>query len=153
ITLVAYVHRVDGVEPGAYAWRPDSGEIVRVKDGDQRAWAASLSLGQEIASHGVAAFSLIADLERAFARFGARGYRAAHVEAGCVGQALYLGAEALGLQATGIGAFYDDDVHQHLGLTPQRGQVVYHFTVGRAVFDDRVVASTDPFRDPFRGAP
>lgn len=153
ITLVAYVHRVDGLEPGAYAWRPESGELVRVKAGDQRAWAASLSLGQEIASHGVVAFSLFADLERAFASFGARGYRAAHVEAGCVGHALYLGAEALGLQATGIGAFYDDDVHQHLGLTPQRGQVVYHFTVGRAVFDDRVVASTDPFRDPFRGTP
>ncbi|MBL8767893.1 MAG: SagB/ThcOx family dehydrogenase [Planctomycetes bacterium] len=153
ITLVAYVHRVDGVEPGAYAWRPESGELVLARAGDQRAWAAGLSLGQEIASHGVVAFSMIADLERAFAAFGPRGYRAAHVEAGCIGQALYLGAEALGIHATGIGAFYDDDVHGHLGLTRERGQVVYHFTVGRSVFDERIVESSDPFRDPYRGAP
>lgn len=153
VTLVTYVHRVDGLEPGAYAWRPEAGALVRIKSGDQRAWAASLSLGQEIASHGVAAFSMLADLERAYARFGARGYRAAHIEAGCIGQALYLAAEALGIQATGIGAFYDDDVHQHLELSRERGQVVYHFTVGRAVFDERIVASQDPFQDPYRGKP
>jgi len=34
-----------------------------------------------------------------------------YFEAGAIGQRLYLGAEALHWNATGIGAFYDDDVH------------------------------------------
>ena len=49
-----------------------------------------------------------------------------------------LGAEALGLGATGIGAFFDDDVHRYLELTS--GQVVYHFAIGYPVFDPRVEA-------------
>jgi hypothetical protein len=39
-----------------------------------------------------------------------------HFEAGAIGQRLYVGAEALGWNATGIGAFYDDDVHRYLGF-------------------------------------
>jgi len=39
-----------------------------------------------------------------------------HFEAGAIGQRLYVGAEALGWNATGVGAFYDDDVHRYLGF-------------------------------------
>jgi hypothetical protein len=39
-------------------------------------------------------------------------------------------AEALGLDATGIGALYDDEVHRRLKLVPNQGQVVYHFAIG-----------------------
>ena len=42
------------------------------------------------------------------------------------------------LRATGIGAFYDDDVHRYLGIPPERGQVVYHFAIGYQVSDPRV---------------
>ena len=45
---------------------------------------------------------------------GDRGYRYAHFEAGAIGHLLHLAAEALG--ATGIGSFYDDEVHRYLNL-------------------------------------
>jgi nitroreductase len=53
---------------------------------------------------------------------------------------MYLAAEALGLRATGIGAFFDDDVNRYLGLSPEQGQVVYHFAVGHPVRDPRLEA-------------
>jgi hypothetical protein len=59
---------------------------------------------------------MIADLAKAARVFGNRGYRYVHFEAGAIGQRLYVGAEALGWNATGIGAFYDDDVHRYLGF-------------------------------------
>ncbi len=59
---------------------------------------------------------MVADLAAAAKIFGNRGYRYVHFEAGAIGQRLYLGAEALGWNATGIGAFYDDDVHRYLGF-------------------------------------
>jgi len=61
-----------------------------------------------------------------------------HFEAGAIRHRLYLAAEALGLGATGIGAFYDDEVHNYLKLRPEDGQVVYHFAVGYPVLDSRL---------------
>ena len=87
---------------------------------------------------------MIGDLERAAGRYGDRGYRYVHFEAGAIGHRLYLAAEALGLGATGIGAFYDDEVHRHLNLTPEQGQVVYHFAIGYPIPDPRISASSDP---------
>jgi len=83
---------------------------------------------------------MIGDLVRATAIFGDRGYRYVHFEAGAIGHRLYIAAEALGLGATGIGAFYDDDVHRHINLTPNQGQVVYHFAIGYPVPDPRISA-------------
>jgi SagB-type dehydrogenase family enzyme len=115
-----------------------------VKSGDQRVAAAGLSLGQDLAGNACVTFSMIGDLYRAAGTYGDRGYRYVHFEAGAIGHRLYLAAEALGLGATGIGAFYDDEVHRHLNLVPNQGQVVYHFAIGYPVPDPRVAASNEP---------
>jgi SagB-type dehydrogenase family enzyme len=99
--------------------------------------AAELSLGQKLAGNACVAFSMVGDIERAVHAHGDRGYRYVHFEAGAIGHRLYLAAEALGLGATGIGAFYDEEVHRYLKLPPQQ-QVVYHFAVGYSVPDVRV---------------
>jgi nitroreductase len=83
---------------------------------------------------------MIGDLECAARLHGDRGYRYAHFEAGAIGHRLYLAAEALRLGATGIGAFYDDEVHRYLNLTSGSRQVVYHFAIGYPGPDPRVAA-------------
>lgn len=144
IQLYLYAHRVDGVPPGVYKFWPERAELEQVQSGDQRVAAAALSLGQKLAGNACLAFSMIGDLDRASATYGNRGYRYVHFESGAIGQRLYLAAEALGLGATGIGAFYDDEVHRHLNLTPKQGQVVYHFAIGYPVPDPRISPSNDP---------
>jgi nitroreductase len=67
---------------------------------------------------------MIADLAKASQIFGNRGYRYVHFEAGAIGQRLYVGAEALGWNATGIGAVYDDDVHRYLGFLEEADNTV-----------------------------
>ena len=71
---------------------------------------------------------------------GDRGYRYVHFEAGAMGHRLYLAAEVLGLGATGIGAFFDNEVHRYLGLVSGQEQVVYHFAIGYPVPDYRLSA-------------
>jgi hypothetical protein len=137
IDLYLYLHRVEGIEPGLYLYDRVHHALISQKIGDQRGHASTFSLDQAIAGDSAFAVSLIADLGRAFASFGERGYRAVHIEAGAIGQGLYLAAESLGLNSTGIGAFFDDEVNRHLAL-PESRQVVYHFTVGRALPDVRV---------------
>lgn len=138
IQLYLYAHRVDGLPPGVYRFWSEPAELERIKSGDQRVAAAGLSLGQELAGNACVAFSMIGDIERAGRAHGDRGYRYVHFEAGAIGHRLYLAAETLGLGATGIGAFYDEEVHRYLKLAPEQGQVVYHFAIGYPVPDPRL---------------
>jgi hypothetical protein len=55
-----------------------------------------------------------------------------------VGQVLYLEAEAAGMRSTGIGAYFDDLVHDVFGLRGAEFQSLYHFTVGGHVDDPRL---------------
>jgi len=144
IQLCLYAHRVDGLQPGIYRFLAERAELEQIKSGDQRVAAAGLSLGQDLAGNACVTFSMIGDLDRAARSYGDRGYRYVHFEAGAIGHRLYLAAEAVGLGATGIGAFYDDEVHRYLNLVPNQGQVVYHFAIGYPVPDPRVSASNEP---------
>jgi SagB-type dehydrogenase family enzyme len=132
VQLYLYVHRVAGLTPGVYRYWPEDSRLELMKAGDQRVMAAALSLSQDLAGNSCVTISMIGDL--------AQGYRPVHFEAGAIGQRLYIGAEALGFQSTGIGAFFDDAVHQYLEIAPASArQVVYHFACGYAVQDDRLV--------------
>ncbi len=138
VQLYLYAHRVDGLAPGVYRYWPLGATLELVREGDQKLMAAGLSLGQSLAGNACVAFSMIADIDRAVRSHGDRGYRYVHFEAGAIGHRLYVAAEALGLGATGIGAFFDDDVHRYLELSSDQGQVVYHFAIGHPVPDPRV---------------
>ena len=50
----------------------------------------------------------------------------------------HLHCEAAGWRGTGIGCFFDDAVHEVLGLTGTLYQVVYHFALGIPVDDARL---------------
>ena len=140
VQLYVYAHRVEGLDPGVYRYWPQGSSLELIRSGDQKVMAAGLSLGQSLAGNACVAFSMIADIERAVRAHGDRGYRYVHFEAGAIGHRLYIAAEALGLGATGIGAFLDDEVNRYLELSPEQGQVVYHFAVGHPVPDPRVGA-------------
>ena len=116
MTLYLYVHRVRDCEPGVYRWDISRHKLEQLHRGNVERVAAYLSLEQALAGNACFAVSMVADLAKAAQTFGNRGYRYVYFEAGAIGQRLYLGAEALGWNATGIGAFYDDDVHRYLGF-------------------------------------
>ena len=116
VTLYLYVHRVQDCESGVYRWDRRARKLEQLHRGNVERVAAYLSLEQALAGNACLAISMVADLAAAARAFGNRGYRYVHFEAGAIGQKLYLGAEALDWNATGIGAFYDDDVHRYLGF-------------------------------------
>ncbi|MBA3540828.1 MAG: SagB/ThcOx family dehydrogenase [Deltaproteobacteria bacterium] len=164
IHLALFVHRVTGLAPGLYAlvrdpeqleplrtamrcdflWQrppacPGGLQLYLLQEGDCRAMAASVSCGQDIAGDGAFSLGMIADYMGSLARHGAGFYRNLFWEAGLVGQALYLEAEAAGIRATGIGCYFDDQVHEVLGIDTRDWQSLYHFTVGGPVDDTRLM--------------
>jgi SagB-type dehydrogenase family enzyme len=124
VTLYLYIHRVRDCEPGVYRWDQANGKLEQLHLGNVQRVAAYLSLEQSLAGNSCFTISMIADLGEAARVFGNRGYRYAYFDAGAIGQRLYVGAEALGWNATGIGAFYDDDVHRYLGFLEERADSV-----------------------------
>lgn len=56
-----------------------------------------------------------------------------------IGQVLYLEAEAHGMRGTGMGCFFDDITHEILGLSDNTFQDLYHFSIGKAVEDKRLM--------------
>ena len=65
-------------------------------------------------------------------------YRRLFWECGLIGQTLYLEAEAAGIRGTGIGCYFDDSVHELLGIKDDKFQSLYHFTVGKPLEDKRL---------------
>ena len=104
---------------------------------DYRRFAAIVSCKQSIAADSVFAVSMLAEFNAALDR-GNWWYRYLHWEAGMLGHVLYLEAEAAGLRGTGIGCYFDDMMHELLGVTTSSLQVLYHFTVGGPMEDGRI---------------
>jgi len=164
IHLALLVHRVDGVEPGLYLlvrnepaidrlraacrrdflWTPARSDLplFLLARGDCRALARRISCDQDIAADGFFSLGMIADFDTSLDEFGASFYRHLFWESGVVGQVLYLEAESKSVRGTGIGCFYDDPVHDVLGLEGHAFQSLYHFTIGVAVEDTRL--TTEP---------
>ena len=97
-----------------------------------------LGCHQEIAGDSAFSLSMLAKFEPVLKQQPWR-YNELFWEAGMIGQALYLEAEAIGLRGTGIGCFFDDGVHEMLGIREKTLQAVYHFTVGVPLNDPRIV--------------
>ena len=106
-------------------------------EGDACGLAGFLSCGQDIARDGCVALAMLARFDAALAQ-GPWQYPRLFWECGQIGQLLYLEAEAAGLAGTGIGCYFDPQVHELLEMADSRWQSLYHFTIGRALVDERV---------------
>lgn len=137
VHLYIYAHRVEGLAPGLYYLDRESMTLSPVMVGDQREFARGASCFQDIAMDGAFALSMVADMGGGYELFSQRFYRLVHYEAGFIGQLLYLACRARGIDSTGIGCFIDGAINEYLCLRPGF-EVVYNFTVGRAVLDPRL---------------
>lgn len=162
VQLILFVHRVEGLPKGLYAYIRNENELDNLQQsmdqsfiweyysdglyalhyGDYRGAAQMISCNQEIAKEGAFSFGMLCNFSDSLERHGAIGYKNLYHQCGMIGQILYLEATSLGLSATGIGCFLDDEFHALLGLNTQRYQSLYHFTIGRAIVDTRIKTLT-----------
>lgn len=123
------VQSVSGITPGVYRYRPASHDLALVRAGDFAEETYRFCLQQQIGRHAAAFVVHTADLPTEVLRCGNRAYRTMHLDAGVIGERLNLAAMRLGLGASGVGGFYDDEVTTLLGL-PNEHAVVYLTVLG-----------------------
>ena len=134
--LYLIVNAVDGLPPGSYVYRRDTRALELLKEGDCRREAGYLGLGQAIPADCSVNVYFLADLHRAFDRFGDRGYRAAQLEASIMGGKLYLAAYAQRLGASGL-TFFDDDVTEFFSPHAAGKSVMFLIALGKSVRQKR----------------
>jgi SagB-type dehydrogenase family enzyme len=126
------VNRVEGLRPGLYRFMALGHSLVAANLSDdigERLTAACLRQG--MVANCAAAFFWTAELERMYFRYGERGYRYLHLDAGHACQNLCLAAEAVECGACEIGAFDDEKLDEALGLDGVKRFTVYAATVGK----------------------
>lgn len=164
IHLLLFVHRVEGLTPGLYVlardpdklpllqqsmnaeleWTPVPGTphdlpLYWLLQGNAQRLAAQVSCHQGIAGDSAFSLGMLAEFEGRLREGGPWWYPRLFWEAGLVGQVLYLEAEAAGVRGTGIGCFFDDPVHEIVGIKDLALQSLYHFTIGGPVDDGRLL--------------
>lgn len=127
--LVVGEEGVTGLAAGIYEYVPKTHSLVLVKKGDFRNRIATACLGQSFIEDAPINIVIAAEYERTTARYGERGIRYVHMEAGHVGENIYLQAGASGLGTVVVGAFLDVDLAQVLSL-PEEQVPLYVMPVG-----------------------
>jgi SagB-type dehydrogenase family enzyme len=122
---------VAGLDAGVYRYDPVRHVLQLERAGELANEARAAALGQDVVGDAAALFVLSLDRRQVLERDGARGYRHGLLEVGFVGERLALGAVARGLGACPVGAFYDDQAAELLGVDPEREWVLHFVTLGR----------------------
>jgi SagB-type dehydrogenase family enzyme len=163
VHLALFVHRITGLPRGLYWLSRDAGSTTRcrqafrseftwstpsqcppgldlfqLEEGDFGEVANVICCQQSIAEEGAFAVAMVAEFEPRLVAHGPWFYRRLFWETGLIGQLLYLEAEAAGVRGTGIGCYFDDALHQLLGIENHAFQSLYHFTIGGPVEDPRL---------------
>ena len=97
---------------------------------DHRSSLATAALGQDFVGQGAAVLVVTAVYARISAKYGGRGVRYAHMEAGHAAQNVLLMATSLNLGAVPVGAFDDARLARVLKLEEDE-QPLYLIPVGR----------------------
>ena len=120
---------VDGLDPGVYAYQPETHVLLATESGDLRIDLARASFSQSCVETCAALGVLTADFERTTAEYGKSGVKYVHFEIGHAAQNVLLQAVGLGLGAVVVGAFESYEVARCLAL-PESQTPLYMIAVG-----------------------
>jgi SagB-type dehydrogenase family enzyme len=125
------VNRVQGLAPGLYHYEVRNHRLAFLREDEFIGQSlARAALGQTICARAAVVFVWTAVLARSVRKYGERAHRYIYLDAGHVGQNLYLAATALGLGCCAVGAFFDDEVNTVLDIDGREETTVYMATIG-----------------------
>jgi SagB-type dehydrogenase family enzyme len=125
------VHDVEGIEAGVYHYDVEQHELERLRPGNFQAATAAAALDQRIAARANVVFVWTAIFERSKWKYEERAYRYIYLDAGHIAQNVALAAVALDLGSCQIGALYDGEANELVGVDGVEESTIYMTAVGR----------------------
>jgi SagB-type dehydrogenase family enzyme len=120
---------VKGLSGGVYHYISKDHRLELVKDGERNSDLAQAALGQMWMQQAPVIVVVAADYSRTTAKYGQRGIRYVHIDAGCASENMMLQAVALGLSTCPVGAFRDKDLAEVINL-PSSQKPLLTITIG-----------------------
>jgi SagB-type dehydrogenase family enzyme len=130
LEIYPIVFDVAGVAPGVYHYDPLRHRLNLVRGDDVRAAVFQGGLSQEMFRTAPLVLVVTGLFPRVQFKYVDRSYRYIMLEAGHLGQNIYLTATALGLAPCGVGAFFDDDFNRIVGVDGEEELTVYVMCIG-----------------------
>jgi SagB-type dehydrogenase family enzyme len=130
VELYPVVHNVSGLAAGIYHYAVREHALERLRQGDFRGRVTKAGLYQRFLGRANVCFVLSAIFQRTRWKYRERAYRYVLLEAGHIGQNLYMAATSMGLGACAVGAFLDGELNALLGLDGVEEAVLYVVSVG-----------------------
>jgi len=128
-TYVA-VHQVEGLESGIWHLEVPDFELALIREGDVRRSLMDAGLFQSFLGTAWVVFIWTGILDRARWKYRERAIRYLFLDAGHICQNLMLAATALGLGSCPVGAFFDGEVEELLGVDGVAEVALYLASVG-----------------------
>ncbi len=131
IEVYAVVHTVEGLSPGVYHYGVKDHTLAQLQVADLRQEVVRQGVMQEFLGQANLVLYFTVIFQRMRWKYHDRTYRYGLLEAGHLGQNVYLAATSMGLGACAIGAFADDQVNAMLGVDGNEEAAVYMLAVGK----------------------
>lgn len=127
LSLYIVINNVENLEKGIYRYEKEH-VLIKFSDKDVIEELAKASFHQLFIASASLVMVICASFEKTTSYYGRRGIRYVFIEAGHMGQNIYLAATNLGLGTVAIGAFDDESVKRILGI---KEDPLYLMPVGR----------------------
>ena len=131
VYVVVGQNRVPPIDAGVYRYEPGENQLSEVLKGDMRSSVARASLSQMWMADAPLTMVITAEYRRATVKYGKRGIQYALIEAGHIGQNIFLQAQSLGLEAGIVGAFNDAALIDAIGI-PSAHEPILLMPVGHS---------------------
>ncbi len=125
-----FANRVADCDQGIWHYDVRGHRLAQLAQGDFATPLAQACLGQSACAEAPVVLAFGAVVDRCAWKYGDRAYRYIYMDAGHMGGQVQLAAVALGLASVNIGAFFDDEVNNLLGLDGQQEIAVYLTAIG-----------------------
>ena len=124
------VNNVKNLEKALYHYDIQAHALEELKVGCFSERLARAALGQEMCVDASVVLIWTGVFARSKWKYGQRAYRYVYLDAGHIAQNLALSAVSIGLGSCQIGAFFDDEINQVIGLDGVEESVLYLSVVG-----------------------
>lgn len=130
LELYVAAGQVESLPADVFRYQPSRHKLERVGSGDRRRSLSRAALSQTWIGDSAAIIAVAAIPRRTTSKYGDRGIRYVYMEAGHAAQNICLQAASLGLAATPVGAFRDDEIRDVLQMRPEM-EPLYLLPIGR----------------------
>lgn len=126
------VSNVENVDAGVYLYNAYHNELISIKNNFKMNEFENITSATHLMENSYFTVYIVANLTYSSVKYGDRTYRFSNIEAGHVGQNLYLLCEYNNLSVVASGSFFDNSFFEYFKIDKHNKYLLYELVVGES---------------------